>query len=80
MDTINRDALLQDGRVFGDFWFNESTAHTFMLLVLFAQQNELQEVNWPNKAREWVTIPIAQAVEMCKQIIVTLQAVYQGIE
>jgi len=78
LDDIQRQVLLTEGQVFGDFWFNEKTSHSFMTLTTFAQLNDIPAINWPNKNREWVTIPTAQAVEMCKLVIQTLQSVYQN--
>ncbi len=78
MDQIERDMRLQEGKVVGDFWFNEKTAHSFMTLVSFAQINQIAAVNWPNKNRQWMEIPTTQAVQICGAIITELQAIYQA--
>ena len=78
MDTIQRDLLLSEGKVVGNFWFNEKTAHSFITSVVFAQVNNLPSVNWPDKDRQWTAIPTAQAVEICKRIIAELQSIYGG--
>ncbi len=36
MDQIERYMLLSEGIVFGDYWFDEKTAHSFITLVTFA--------------------------------------------
>ena len=78
MDQIERDMLLSEGKIVGDFWFNEKTSHSFMTLVTFAQVNQVPHVNWPNKMRQWVQIPTPQAVQMCVQIVAELQSIYQA--
>ncbi len=78
MDQIERDMRLQEGKIVGNFWFNENTAHSFMTLVTFAQVNQIPKVQWPNKDRQWVDIPTVQAVQMCAQIISELQEIYQA--
>lgn len=78
MDSIERDILLSEGKIVGDFWFNEKTSHSFMTLVTFAQVNQLPHVNWPNRERKWVQIPTLQAVQMCALIVAELQSIYQA--
>lgn len=78
MNTIERDAQLTAGKVVGGFWFNEKTAHSFVMLVTFAQINDVPVVHWPNRNREWVQIPTINAVEMCKTIISELQLIYRS--
>lgn len=78
MDTIERDMRLQEGAVFGEYWFNEKSFHTFMTLVTFAQVNNVPGIQWPNAKREWVNIPTAEAVPLCVEVMQSFQKLYAG--
>ena len=79
MDSINRDLLLSEGRVVGDFWFNEKSAQSFITLVTFSQVNKTPTVRWPNKHKEWVTLATVDAAKICGFIIKEMQTIYGGV-
>jgi len=79
MDSVTRNILLYEGRQIGDYWFNEKASQLFISLVVFAQNNNIQEIDWPDKDKVWRKIPIEDAVEIGKSVVRELQSIY-GIE
>ena len=79
MDSVTRHILLSEGKEIGGYWFNEKAAQSFITLAVFAQNNNMQEIDWMDKDRIWKKIPIQDAVQMCKSIIREIQSIY-GLE
>ena len=79
MDSVERFILLSEGKEISGYWFNEKAAQSFIALVVFAQNNNIAEIDWPDKDNVWRKISIQEAVEIGKSVIREIQSIY-GLE